>query len=107
MGKDQLRLKKVLFIIPPVILAVITFIWLFYKDGRWYSYRQEWPWMPLFFMHLLFPLFYFVMLIAGIIRYANKDKRSSSDVFYIVASIVMSVVCFIGLLAFLIFTSGA
>ena len=99
--------NKILFIVPPVILAIITCIWLFCKDGRWYSYRQEWLWGPLFVMHLLFPLFYFVAFIVRIIRHANKDKRSSSDVFYIVSSIVMTVVCFVGLLVFLIFTSGA
>lgn len=99
--------NKILFIVPPVILAVITIIWLFCEDGRWYSYRQEWPWGPLFVLHLLFPLFYFVMLIVRIIRHINRDKRSSSDVFYIVSSIVMTIVCFVGLLSFLIFTSGA
>ena len=99
--------KKILFIIPPVVLAVITIIWLFYTDGRWYSYKQEWPWGLLFVMHLLFPLFYFVALIVRILRHVNKDKRSSSDAFYIVSSIVMSVVCFFGFITFLIFTSGA
>ena len=99
--------KKIQFLVPPVILAVVTLIWLFYKDGRWYSYRQEWPWGPLFVMHLLFPLFYLVALIVSIIRHCNKDKRSSSDAFYIASSIVMSALCFIGLLTFLIFTSGA
>lgn len=99
--------KKILFIASPVLMAVITLIWLFYKDGRWYTYRQEWPWGPLFVMHLLFPLFYVASLIVTIIRHINKDKRSSSDVFYIVFSIIMSVVCFAGLLTFLIFTSGA
>ena len=99
--------KRIQFLIPPVILAVITLIWLFYKDGRWYSYRQEWPWGPLFVLHLLLPLFYLVALIVRRIRFFNKDKRSSSDAFYIVSSIVMSGLCFIGLLIFLIFTSGA
>ena len=31
----------------------------------------------------------------------------ASDVFYIVSSIIMAVVCFVGMLVFLIFTSGA
>lgn len=99
--------KKIMFFIPPVILAVITIIWLFYKDGRWYSYHQELPWGPLFVMHLMFPLFYLIVFIVRIIRHVNKDTRSSTDVFYIISSIVMTVICFVGLLAFLIFTSGA
>ena len=98
--------KKILFFVPPVILAVITFIWLFYKDGRWYYYRQEWPFGPLLLMHFLLPLFYIITLIVMIIRHINKDKRSTSDVFYIVSSIVLTVVCFVGLVSFLIFTSG-
>lgn len=98
--------KKLLFFIPPFILAAITLIWLFYEDGRWYSYKQEWQWGPLFVMHLLFPVFYFVVFIVMIIRHVSKDKRASSDVFYIVSSITMSVLCFVGLLSFLIFTSG-
>ena len=106
MGLIKMK-NKILFLIPPVILAAITLIWLFYEDGRWYSYNQEWQWRPLFVMHLLFPLFYFVMFIVMIIRHANKDKRKPSDVFYIASSIVMSAVCFVGLLTFLIFTSGA
>ncbi|MCR5734469.1 MAG: hypothetical protein K6G22_07695 [Lachnospiraceae bacterium] len=106
-GTEYKMKKKILFLTPPVILAVITLIWLFYEDGRWYSYNQEWQWGPLFVMHLLFPLFYFVVFIVRIIRHVNKDKRTSSDVFYIASSIAMSVVSFIGLLLFLIFTSGA
>ena len=98
--------NKILFFIPPVILAAITLIWLFYEDGRWYGYNQEWQWGPLLVMHLLFPVFYFVVFIVMIIRHVSKDKRSSSDVFYIVSSIVMTVLCFVGLLSFLIFTSG-
>ena len=98
---------KILFLVPPVLLAAITLVWLFYEDGRWYSYKLEWQWMPLFLIHLLLPVFYLVALIVRIIRHVNKEKRSSSDVFYIASSIVLSVVCFIGLFVFLIFTSGA
>ena len=99
-------MKKVLFIISPVILAIVTCIWLFYEDGRWYSYRQEWPWGPLLVMHVLFPLFYLVVLIVMIIKHINQNTRSDSDIFYIISSIVMNAACFIGLLVFLIFTSG-
>ena len=99
--------NKILFFVPPVILAVITMIWLFYEDGRWYTYRLEWPFEPLLMLHFLFPLFYFVILVVRIIWHISKNKRSSSDIFYIVSSIVMTVVCFVGLLSFLIFTSGA
>ncbi len=106
MKKIPWRSSKIRFFIPPVVLAAITLIWLFYKDGRWYVYRQEWQWAPLLVMHLLFPLFYFVVFIVMIIRHVSKDKRSSSDTFYIVSSIAMTVLCFIGLLLFLIFTSG-
>ncbi len=98
--------NKILFFIPPVVLAVITWIWLFYEDGRWYYYRQEWQWMPLLLLHLIVPLVYLVVLIVRIIRHVNKDTRTSSDTFYIVSSIVMSLVCFVGLFTFLIFTSG-
>lgn len=98
--------NKLLFFTPPVILAAITLIWLFYKSGRWYYYRQEWQWKPLFVMHLFLPLFYLITLIVSIVRLVQKDKRSSSGVFYLVSSILMSVICFGGLLLFVIFTSG-
>ena len=98
--------KKLLFFAPPVVLAVITMIWLFHEDNRWYYYRQEWPFEPLLLMHFLFPLLYVIALVVMIVRHINKDKRSSSDVFYIVSSIAMTVVCFVGLVFFLIFTSG-
>ena len=100
-------MKKVMFIISPIILAAITLIWLFYKDGRWYYYKQEWQFGPLLVLHLLFPLFYLVMLIVMIIKHANPNKRADSDIFYIISSIVMNVLCFFGLIFFLIFTSGA
>lgn len=99
--------NKVLFILSPVILAVITCIWLFYKDGRWYDYKEEWQFAPLLIMHLLFPLFYFVMSIVRIIRHINKSTRDDSDVFYIVSSIILTIACGMGLIVFLIFTSGA
>ena len=59
MMKKETR-NKILFFIPPVVLAVITWLWLFLVDGRWYSYKQEWPFLPLLILHLLFPLFYYV-----------------------------------------------
>ena len=99
--------NKLLFILSPVILAVITCIWLFYKDDRWYYYKQEWPFTPLLVLHFLFPLFYFVMFIVKIIRHINKNTRNDSDIFYIVSSIILTFVCGVGLLVFLIFTSGA
>ena len=99
--------NKILFFLSPIVLALITCIWLFYKDGRWYSYRQEWLWLPLMLVHLLLPLFYLTVLIVRIIRHINKNKRSDSDIFYIISSIVMMIVCSIGWLTFLIFTSGA
>ena len=99
--------KKILFIIPPVILAVITLIWLFYETDRWYTYRQEWPFLPLLLLHFLFPAFYFVAFIVRLVMHFNRNKRSPADVYYIVSSIVLSVACFVGLLTFLIFTSGA
>ncbi len=99
--------KKIFFILPPVLIAIITWIWLFYEDGRWYTYREEWPWTPLLFVHLILPLFYFIMFIIRLIRHINKNTRSESDVFYIVSSIIMTVICTVGLFVFLIFTSGA
>ena len=99
--------KKLAFILSPVVLAIVTLIWLFYKDNRWYTYRQEWQFEPLLVLHLLFPLFYLVMLIVMIVKHANPKTRADSDVFYIIASIVMNVLCFFGFLFFLIFTSGA
>ncbi len=98
--------NKILFFIPPVLLAVITWLWLFLVDGRWYSYRQEWPFLPLLILHLLFPLFYFIMFIVMIIKHINKNTRSRSNIFYIVSSIILSIACIVGLLTFLVFTSG-
>lgn len=98
--------NKVLFILAPVVLAVITWLWLFLVDGRWYSYREEWPFLPLFILHLLFPLFYFVVFIVKIIRHINKNTRADSDLFYIISSIIMTIVCNIGLFFFFVFTSG-
>ena len=99
--------KKLFFVLSPVMLSAVTLIWLFYEDGRWYTYSQEWPWMPLFFAHLLFPLFYLTVFIVRLIRHINRNTRSDSDTFYIVSSIILSVVCFVGLFIFLVFTSGA
>ncbi len=98
--------QKIGFLVPPIVLAIVTYIWLFYKDGRWYTYREEWPWLPLFLLHLVFPLFYFVSFIVVLIRHFNEYKRTESDIFFIIASIIMNVFCCIGLFAFLIFTSG-
>ncbi|MCR4807652.1 MAG: hypothetical protein K5857_08235 [Lachnospiraceae bacterium] len=98
--------NKILFFLPPVILAVITWLWLFLVDGRWYSYKQEWPFLPLLLLHLLMPLFYFIMFIVRIVKHINRNTRSGSDVFYIVSSIILTLACIIGLFTFFIFTSG-
>ena len=104
--KINKTVKKILFIISPLILAILTWIWLFYEDGRWYQYRQEWPWGPLLVLHLLFPVFYLVMFIVRLVRHCNKNTRTDSDIFYIVSSIILSFMCFVGMLVFLIMTSG-
>lgn len=98
--------NRILFILPPPILAVITWIWLFYKDGRWYYYRQEWPFTPLFVLHFLLPAFYLIMFLVFLVKHINKNTRASGDIFYIISSIILVVLCTIGLLSFLIFTSG-
>ncbi len=98
--------KKVLYLLPSVILAVITWIWLFYKDGRWYTYHLEWPCIPLMILHMLLPLFYAVMFVVWLIRHLNKKTRKESDIYYLLVSVGLTVACTIGLLAFLMFTSG-
>jgi uncharacterized membrane protein YozB (DUF420 family) len=100
-------MKRLKLFIPPVVLAVITFIWLFCREGRWYTYHQEWPWVPLLILHILMPLYYLVMCIVTIVKHANKDKRTEHDMFNIIGSAVMIFVCCVGLLIYLIFTSGA
>ncbi len=104
MGKN-IR-NRILFILPPVIIAVLTWVWLFHEDGRWYHYREEWPWGPLLVFHLLFPVFYLIIIIVRLVRHINRNTRTDSDIFYIVSSIILSFVCFVGLLVFLIMTSG-
>jgi hypothetical protein len=97
---------KIIFLCPPIVLAIVTWIWLFYKDGRWYEYHFEWPWLPLFLLHLVLPLFYLTAFIVSIIRHSSKEKRGTSEVFYIVSSIILFFFCCIGFLAYLVFTSG-
>lgn len=97
--------KKILFFLPAVILTALTLFWLFYKDGRWYDYRSEWPFEPLLVLHLAMPLFYVVAGIVNLVRVLGKKKKGS-ELFYIISSIIMTVACFVGLLTFIVFTSG-
>ena len=97
--------KKILFFLPAVILTALTLFWLFYKDGRWYDYRSEWPFGPLMVLHLAMPLFYLVAGIVNLVRVLSKKKKGS-ELFYIISSVIMTAACFVGLLAFLVFTSG-
>ena len=99
--------KKIKFFLPPIILAVITWIWLFYDKSRWYTYRTEWQFIPLLILHLLVPLFYLVTGFITVLRRINVNTRSNADVFYIVGSIAMFFVSLFGAFIFLIFTSGA
>ncbi len=98
--------KKIMFIAGPFILAIITAIWMFYKDGRWYYYRQEWEWLPLLVLYFLFPIFYLIAFLVSLIRVIRKEKSSSSDVFYIASSIIMSAVSIMAFILFFFFTSG-
>ena len=98
--------KKICFILPPVILAVTTLVWLFYKEGRWYTYRNELPFYPLMALHFLLPVFYNIAFIVSIIRQIRKGTRSRSNIVYIIASAVLTVLCYIGAFFFLAFTSG-
>ena len=99
--------KKFAFLSPSIILAALTLLWLFYKNGRWYTYREEWPFLPLLILHLAQPLYYLISCIMAIIRHFTKSGRQVSYGFYIVASAIMIFVSTIGLFVFLIFTSGA
>ncbi|SEQ97027.1 hypothetical protein SAMN02910369_02776 [Lachnospiraceae bacterium NE2001] len=99
-------IKKIVFILPPIVLALLTIIWYCWKDGRWYTYRNEWEFLPLFVCHLLMPLFYFVWIIIAAIRQINESTRSNDNIFYLVASIILWLSCGVGLFFFFIFTSG-
>ncbi len=97
--------KKLLFFLPAVLLTAITLFWLFYKDGRWYDYRSEWPFGPLLSLHLVMPLFYAVAGIVNLVMLLTKKKKGAV-IFYLIASIIMTIVCFVELMAFIVFTSG-
>ena len=98
--------NKIIFVAPPIVLTILTLIWYFGKDGRWYSYREEWEFIPLLICHMIMPLFYFVSLIVATVRQINESTRSKSNIFYIVASAVLWLGCGFGYLIFIIFTSG-
>ncbi|SNU09786.1 hypothetical protein SAMN06297422_13027 [Lachnospiraceae bacterium] len=97
---------KILFILPPIVLALLTIIWYVRADGRWYSYRSEWEFLPLLACHLIMPLYYLVRLIIAIVKQIDVSTRSSENTFYIVASAILWLGCGFGVLVFLIFTSG-
>lgn len=99
--------KKIVFILPPIILVIVTLIWYFGEDGRWYYYRNELPFYPLFILHILMPVFYLVSFIVSVVRQIRRDTRSPSNLFYLITSAVLSIICFIGFVVFGIFTSGA
>ena len=95
--------NKIKFILPPIILAIVSLIWYFGGDGRWYDYRDEVMFMPLMILHVALPIFYLIALIVNIVRPKESSKHK---VFYIVSSIVLMIVTFFGLLLFGIMTSG-
>ena len=99
--------NKIKFILPPIILAIVTLIWYLCPGGRWYYYRNELPFYPLFILHILMPVFYAAAFIVSVVRQIRRDTRSSSNLFYLISSAVLSIVCFIGFVVFGIFTSGA
>ena len=98
--------KKILFVLPPIILTALTLIWYFKEDGRWYDYHNEWECLPLLICHMLMPLFYFVWIIIATVRQINKSTRSNDNIFYLVASIILWLSCGVGLFFFIVFTSG-
>ena len=106
MGMGKTIKDKILFILPPVILAIVTLIWYFVPDGRWYHYRDEWEFLPLLICHLIMPVYYFVRLIIATVMQIKKDTRSTSNIFYTAASAILCFLCVGGLFTFLIFTSG-
>lgn len=106
MGMGKTINDKIKFILPPVILVIVTLIWYFVPDGRWYHYRDEWQFLPLLIGHLIMPVYYFVRLIIATVMQIKKDTRSSDNIFYIAASAVLCFLCVGGLFTFLIYTSG-
>ena len=101
------RLKeKITFILPPFILALLTIIWYVRADGRWYTYREEWEFLPLLLCHVIMPIYYLVRLIIATIKQINVSTRSNENIFYIVASAVLWILCGFGFFVFVIFTSG-
>ena len=98
--------KKIGFVLPPIILAILTWIWLFYKDGRYYEYNNEFLFKPLFFLHFVLPIFYFIAMIVSIVRLINPATRTMSNVFYLITSIIFWLFGVVGLIAYFIITSG-
>ena len=95
------------FFMPPVVLTIITWIWYFCSSASWYTYQSDWAFKPLLILHLAMPVFYLVALVVAVIRKKALMGHKPSRVFYIVASIIMIFITLFGLLAFLVFTSGA
>ena len=98
--------KKIGFVLPPIILTILTWIWLFYKDGRYYEYNNEFLFLPLFFLHFALPIFYFIAMIVSIVRLTNPATRTMSNVFYLITSIIFWLFGVVGLIAYFIITSG-
>ncbi|MBO4458107.1 MAG: hypothetical protein J5802_10340 [Butyrivibrio sp.] len=90
--------NKLKFFLPPIVLAVITWIWLFYEKGRWYTYRSEPLYAPLLILHILVPIYYFVVFIKQI---------GTNNHFYKVSSGILFFLTLFGALIFMVFTSGA
>ena len=84
---------KIIFVLPPFVLALLTIIWYVWADGRWYTYRSEWEYLPLLACHFIMPLYYLVRLIIAIVKQINVSTRSSENIFYIVASAILWLVC--------------
>ena len=97
--------NKIKFVMPAVILLVFTVIWYIPGD-RWYHYREEWLYTPLSILHFLMPLFYGIAFLVFLVRQIDRTTRSNDNLFYLIASIILSITRAIGLFIFLIMTSG-
>ena len=54
----------------------------------------------------ILPAFYFVAMIVTIVRQINQYTRSSSNLYYMISSIILWLFGVIGLFAFMVITSG-
>ena len=103
--KESMPKKIFEFVLPAVILAVITYLYIFVRYvNNYFSLKEDLLFRSLSWLHMILPIFYLGCVIFFTARQINQYTRSKKNLIFLITSIIVFIYEIIEYFAFVLLT---